>query len=431
LKIPHKDIFAVLQLLVLRGCGLLSLFLVNVIVARHYDSATLGLFQIGLAWAMIMATVARLGQDQLMLRMAAEARPNNGLIEFHNTLSASMWLAFVTLLVGTCTAILLINWGPLRIEDSASAWFMCLMAISILPTGLLMIVTEALRGWQRINLSIVWQGSFPQTMTVVLVAAVALLINGNRNWIPVSYGVSFLSAALCAVTAWLFMSGLPLLWPKRHTMTIVFKAGLNFWIYAILTSVVSWIDVITLNALSDSQTVGEYSAIVRTGALLGTMVQVASAGVIAKMAMLYAKANYVEFADTFRRYFQLFAAAAIPLALLIVFFPTEIMSIWGKGHANDQNLFLIYAGFQVLNFMLCLTGFSVAVMRLEKQLVLIQLVALILKLVLIIIGYKLGGLAGVLWAAGLSLLAFNLLTGLIFTKNLQHHGVSLASLVLR
>jgi O-antigen/teichoic acid export membrane protein len=428
-KIPYKETLGIIQLLAIRGGGMLALFLVNVIIARTQGAVAQGLFQIGLAWVMVAATVARFGQDPLMLRTAAEFRAIDDLPSAHRSLNASLGLVTLSLVVATCSAMLLMTFGPLKAQNEESLYFLFVMATAIPPMGILMVITETQRGWLQINLAMAWQSSIPQCLLFLMVAGGVLLGLKSHIWVAFAYVAAFALAAVFAFRSWLNTSQQPIVWPPIKDMKSVFYGGSNFWVFAVLTAIIAWLDVILLGYVADAETVGRYTAVVRTGAVLGTLVQIISAGAVARLAVLYAKGDFAGFAKYFRTYFQLFFAAAIPLAVSLYLFPTEIMSIWGAAYANSETLILVYGGFQVLNFFLCLTGFCVAVIGLEKQLVTVQFISLAFKVILIFAGFRIAGLQGALWGAGLSLFIFNILSSVIFFQRLKQNGLSFRSLL--
>jgi O-antigen/teichoic acid export membrane protein len=430
-----REAINIFQLLLIRGTGMLSLFLVNVIVARNFGPATQGLFQIGLGWVIVIATVSRFGQDQLMLRTAAEGKARNDIVQVNRHLSASLVLAVVALAVGTATALLFIQLGGFKIDGKNGALFLSIMVLAILPTGVLMIVTEAMRGWQKVSIAIAWQGGVPQTL-VMLILLLTVLVNRpnsllNPIWTAVIYTTAFFAACLCACFAWIRIAKIAFGKPSISEISQKLKEGSHFWFYAILTSMIAWVDILLLGLLDSAEAVGHYSTIVRTGAVLGTIVQILSAGAIARLALFYAQADYKNFTSLFRSYFQFFAICAVPLTVIILIYPSQIMSIWGHNFASDDQLFLIYGSFQIINFATCLAGFTVVVIGLERKLVRMQVAMLIFKFGAIVALHNFMGLEGVVWAIGASLLLTNLLTYRVFVKAMSDLDVSSRSLFVR
>jgi O-antigen/teichoic acid export membrane protein len=433
MKFSSGEFIKILQLLLIRGTGMLSLFLVNVIIARNFGPATQGLFQIGLGWVIVVSTMSRFGQDQLMLRTAAEGKARNDVSYVHRQLTASLALAASALILGTLIAVSLIYFGVFKTEGKDAVQFLDIMVLAIVPTGLLMIVTETMRGWQKITLAIAWQGSVPQTLLLMLLLLVVfgpqLLIQKDPIWISIVYSAVYIAAAICAFFVWLHIAKQRPTKPWLSDSLELLKKGSHFWLYAILTSIIAWIDILLLGYLETTETVGHYSAIVRTGAVLGTVVQIVSAGATARLALLYARADYGKFADLFRSYFQLFATCAIPLTLLLFTFPSQIMSIWGNNFVSVVKLFLIYGSFQIINFTMSITGLIVIAIGLEKKLAWLQIGNLAFKSLSIIVGQHLGGLEGVIWAVGISLTASNVITWIVFVSHLNEKKIRLLRLI--
>lgn len=429
MRFARQELSDILQLLFIRGAGMLSLFLVNVIVARNFGPATQGIFQIGLAWVIVTSTVSRFGQDQLMFRTAAEGKAQNDASFANQKLSASLILSIISLVAGMAMAVLLIYFSASQAEEKDSFPFLGIMVIAILPVGILMIVTETMRGWQKINLAIAWQGSVPQTLLLLLILLAIFAGSKNQLWIPTIYTLVFASAAFCACWAWARIAKQPPQRPILQDIKQVFNKGLNFWLYAVLAVSTVWLDILLLGYLESPEIVGIYSAVLRTGALLGTFVQVVSAGAVARLALLYAKGEYREFASLTRTYFWLFMLAALPFTVAIFVFPEKIMSVWGPEFTGASKLLMIYGGFQIYQFVIAIAGLLVLVMGLEQQLVRIHGFNLILKAAMILLGNSLAGLTGVVWAVGISLFISNNLMLWYFLKQLKSHGINLVDLV--
>jgi O-antigen/teichoic acid export membrane protein len=420
----------IIQLLLIRGTGMLSLFLVNVLIARNFGPATQGLFQIGLGWVIVISTIGRFGQDQLMLRTAAECKAEGNVDKVQRHLVASLVLSTGALVGATILAIGLLQSGLVQQVKSQSSAFISVMALAILPTGILMIITETLRGWQKINLAITWQGSIPQTILLVVLAFLVFLNQGlNQISVAATYPIVFALAACFAMQSWLSISELKLSRPFRLELRTVFLGGVHFWVYAILTALTAWIDMLILGLLDTPETVGRYAAIVRTGAVLGTAVQIISTGAVARLALLYADEKYIEFVKLFRTYFLFFAMGALLLAPVLILYPMKIMSMWGATSSSDYRLFMVYGAFQIVNFAFCLFGFVAIVMGLELEMATIQFGLFVFKIVSISLGDIFYGIEGAILASGLSLLFTNVLFVWAFLRLLAEKKISLIPLL--
>jgi O-antigen/teichoic acid export membrane protein len=419
-----REAINIFQLLLIRGTGMLSFFLVNVLIARNFGPATQGIFQIGLGWVIVAATIGRFGQDQLMLRTAAECKAKNDICKVQRNLVASLALSIGALVLITVLTIVFIHWGSINGKSTDGTIFLSIMILAILPTGTLVIITETLRGWQKINLSIAWQGSLPQTALLVALAVIVFTIqNVNQTWVAFLYAMIFLLATVFAMKSWLKISGLKVSMPIRSELIQVSRSGFHFWLYGVLIYLVAWVDILILGYLDGPETVGRYAAVVRTGAILSAIAQICSTGSVARLAMLYAKGDFFAFTLIARSYFLVFAAASLPIAIILWIFPKEIMHIWGPQFVQSAPLLVIYGLFQLYQFVIGMSGSLVAVIGLEKKIAAIQAFNLVLKFGMIYIGHSLAGITGVVWASALSLFISNNVLLYVFFVKMREHGV--------
>lgn len=423
MKALYRGYISVLQLLVIRGAGLLSLFFVNVVIARNFGPTVQGLFQIGLAIVIVVATVARLGQDQLMLRVAAEGKAVGDVKSTNNRLAASLTLGSIFLTLSTVVAIAAIYVGPIKNFGNQSQAFLAIMTLAILPTGILLIVTEATRGWQKINLSIAWQGSIPQSLFLILVITLIFAVNGNSLWIPVVYVFAFAISAIFACVAWMRVIGFRLQLPSWANLKYTFSQGTNFWLYSVVTSAVVWVDVFILSYLATPEAVGNYTAIVRTGAAFGTIVQIGSLGAVSHLALLYAQNEYDKFGQYFRQCFYFIAIGSIPFASTALVFSAQIMSIWGSNYADLSTQFFVYLVFQSLNLSINIFVIVMAIIGLERTLLALQLFHLAFKAIFTYLAFLSFGLPGAVWVSGISLTLFNIASAMALLRFLKSKNI--------
>ncbi|MBG1233233.1 lipopolysaccharide biosynthesis protein [Aestuariivirga litoralis] len=408
-----------LRLLVIRAGGLLFLFLANVIISRSFGVDVLGQFQYCLALVMILSTVGRLGQDQFLLRAAAQAKAQGDANSITVKLASSLTALALPLAAAT---LALIAW--LLVMQPAAPGRVAMqivMALTILPLGILMVTSETMRGAQRVEASMFLQSFLPQALFLAALYALVQWGGVRSAWIGAAYAASFAASVLATFAFWPTLAHAKSGGVFRATQQ-AWADGRHFWLAACLNAGTAWIDILVLGLIAGATDVGIYAAIIRTGALIGTFIMLVANPAVPKLAMLYAQKDMKRFISTFITYQALFAASAIPIAALFLIWPQNVLKIWGGEVTSASTAFMIYAAFQILQLFLALPGQLIAVMGLERELSRINGVAFVLKGLLLVAGYSLAGLEGAALGAGLSLLIGNLLCAGSFIRQLLRDG---------
>lgn len=420
-----REAMAVARLLLLRGGGVAATFLLNLLIVRRFGPMTNGQFQVALSYVMIAAAVARLGQEQLALRDVARLRAEDDAARARRTVDLSLLL---TLPAGFLIA------GGLALLATAAAANGADMVPAFAPVVLclsgLWILTEALRGWQRVPEAIFWQGSF---VPIAFVAAFVVL--DGMGWLrpallPLVYGVCALGGVAGAF--WTWRRALPrlagaagsgnridLLRDGLHRL----RQGSLFWMLAVLTNAIAWLDILVLNAVADARTVGIFQPIVRSGGLIAVGINIVTAGLIARLALLYAKGDGPEFLRAARLYWLAILAGSLLVGVLFIMFAKPIAGLWGPAIAPYHHELVVYVLIQLFQAVFIIAPLAAPVMGLERALLMVQVASVPLKAAAVVLGYAWGGLLGVILGIGLCTFVSVVWTVLLFLRQLQIMGL--------
>lgn len=427
-----KEVIGLARLFAFRGMGVLATFLTSVVIVREFGVEANGLFQVGVGYVMIGGAVGRVGQDQLNLRRMAGFKVTDDRTAAWAALRASM---AVSLPFAFLSAAGLALWS-FATETGNDANYLAAFGWSVLPFTLLWIFTEALRGWQFVGSSVFWQGSFVPVVFLAAFAAFGAVLPLSAGMLPFLYAACVLLALLGAAASWRSASGpndgsahMSLTSLQWHEWTTTVKAGSAFWALAILANVAAWIDLLLLYAIADASTVGVFHAIVRTGGLVAVAINIAVSGMIAKLALLHAAGDRVAFAKLLR--FGWFAITICAAATCVAFaaLAQPILHIWGPELMPYRAELSVYLLVQFGQAILILAPLIAGIIRLEKQLVLVQIANVPLKTITVFIGYGTAGLMGVIAAIGICTVITMAWTTWLVTGRLRAFGISPSELM--
>lgn len=423
------ELWGIALLFLVRGSGLGATFLAGVLLARQFGASTNGLFQLGIAYVTVLGAVARLGQDQLNLRTMAELRAREDAMRARQEMIRSLLVA-APLAALAAVALALVAYAK---EAPEQATFLTTFSLSVIPFASLWILTEGLRGWQHVQSAMFWQGACAPVVFIALLAAWSSSADPNIDWLPYLYAVSIVIAVIGAGWSWSRAvkgaATLPTEGAASANWRHRIRDGRTFWMLTILVSVSGWVDLIILYAVADAETVGIFFAVARTGALIAVALNIAAAGAVARLALLYAGEKFTEFARVLRFYWLVFAGGAFMAGLIFTVAAGPIMSIWGPETAPFSSEFLIYVAVQMIQAVFILPQMVAPVVGLEKKIFQLNILILPAKAIAVYIGYSAGGLMGVIVAVGAAMIATAGVTAIIFLRHLHRRDPALRRLL--
>jgi O-antigen/teichoic acid export membrane protein len=411
------------RLMAIRGGGLLLLFGANILIARSYGIAVLGQLQFGIALATIASTIGRLGQDQLMLVNAARNLASGQAKQTIEMLVAAIQLVMVPLGVATLVLLGFLKLGEVSSGANLNIELAMPVVVATLPMALTMIGTEALRGAQKIEAGITLQSLLPQFFFFAAVSALSFWEIRQIVWIGVGYVFGFILSAALTVYLWSVSIKTMVRQPNMGAIVANFQQGLPFWLSASLNVAIAWVDVLILGVWATSNELGQYTAVVRTGSIIGTFIMLATAPIAPRLAVMYAQKDGKSFSRLYAQYSVMFFALSLPVAAVVFGWPQRIMSVWHSGQQDLTSTFRIYAAFQLLQFYTALPTQIVLVLGLERKVAAANALSLIVKVLLICVGYAVFGMTGAVIGAGISLLFYNFTNMFLFSKRVRILGV--------
>jgi len=411
-------------LMAIRGGGLLFFLGANILISRTYGIAILGQLQFGIALATISSTFGRLGQDQLILVIAARNIADGLAKPIIERLVAAIQLVFVPLASATVIQLGFLKFGQVTGGVNIDMGLAGPIVAATLPMAIMMIGTEALRGAQRIEAAIVLQSLVPQLFFFLLISLLGFSGIKLTVWIGLGYACGFILSAFLTIYIWSISTTTLIHRPNFKVVAANFQQGVPFWLSASLNVAIAWIDVLILGVCATSSELGQYAAVVRTGAIVGTFIILATAPIAPRLAVMFAQNDGKSFSRLYAQYSLMFVALSFPLAVVMLNWPERIMSVWQSGQQDLTAAFRIYAAFQLLQFYTALPTQIVLVLGLERKVVVANTFSLITKILLIYIGYKTHGTTGAVFGAGISLLFYNLANMFLFSRKARILGVS-------
>lgn len=328
------------------GAGLAFGF--NIALARILGAHGAGLYFLGLTTITVASVIGRAGLDNALLRFTAGSAAVDDWSAVRGVYQKGIGIGGGISLAAALAVFLGAPWISEAIFSEPTLTDpLRVMALAVVPFSLLILHAELLKGLKRIFESQLVQG----------IGIPALSLAGVLVLAP-TFGVMGAAWAYVAATILTTVLGL-WLWrrgtlefrtarPRFETGVLLASAAPLFWV-ALLNLVMNWASSGLLGVWADAREVGIFNVAHRTALLTGFVLFAVNAIAAPKFSGLYAAGDITALDSTARRSAALMAIAALPILLVLVFFPGPVLSLFGPEFRAGSTVLIVLAAGQFVN----------------------------------------------------------------------------------
>jgi O-antigen/teichoic acid export membrane protein len=342
----------------------ISIFVMNIAVARTLGAAEAGLFFLGFTLATMAAAIGRVGLDQTIVRFVAAQQATDSIGMLHSVYRKSIiWVS----LASTGLAFLgwiNINWLVKHLFDQPG--FDPVLRSFLLAIPLIALYTmqaQALQGLRKIAKSMI-------TLNVIVPAALLLMMLLSPVTSATALASYFNVACLLtlAIGAVLWIQSSP---TKTSTegfpSSLLRKTCMPLWAVAVLSQVVQWSSQLMLGAWSNSEEVAFFATAQRTAMMTSFVLFAVNAIAAPKFAAMYAKGDHDDLKRLAIISVRLMLLAAVPALALMLLFPEWLMSFFGEEFRVASTALVILALGQFVNIATGSVGYLLSMTGLERK----------------------------------------------------------------
>jgi O-antigen/teichoic acid export membrane protein len=328
--------------LVLKVLGAFLTFCFNLLLARILGAEGVGVYFLALTVTTITTVFGRMGLDHSLVRFTAENSAGDNWAAVKGVYLKGMRLALIS---SATSAVVMFAAAPFLADmvfhEPELAGPMRWMALAVVPMTLLILHAQMLKGLKRVSDALLVYGVGVPALSIVglyflgevhgvtgavwayVIAVVLTAALGVRLWRSATPQIRNIAAHF--ETRELFKSSMPL-----------------FWV-ASLTMVIDWTSTFALGIWGTKEDVGIFSVAYRAAVLISLVLISVDSISGPKFAALYKKKEMDALSLTARNTAKLMTLLASPLLLLFLFFPKEVMGIFGAEFTGGAVLLSIIA----------------------------------------------------------------------------------------
>jgi len=404
--IKLKNLYPVLSGLTIRGVGMFLQFLSTIIIARYLGAEQMGIYSVYLASMMVLAGFISLGSPSYVMKKVS--------VYFNDKDYSKIvhLLRYISLILLASTSVIAIIYFIIdklfehEFDLPINPFYIITGALFFI---VLKVINESLKSIGKVNTSVFLESTL---LAALMIGSVSLLrwigTYPSAQLIAITNIGSTLVVFICAV--WLFARLIPNKGKTKENHTPSIGELTPFW--GNLLIVIGFINapLLVLPFFASDSEVGLFSIAYRLILILINILGVLAAIFGPKFAVAASRNDLNELTNLLKSSGQFSLALFLPVALILTFFPTQILSLFGEEFTDAAlPLFImligqaIYAVTGLVGLFLSMTGHA----KLEFK---ISIICIALMYSLLFIGGYYFGMLGATMAFSFCIAVKNLIS---------------------
>jgi len=353
--------------------GKLVAFLTNLVFARILGAAMLGNYYLGTSLLAIVSNISAVGLPKGTLRYVVEFRSREEKGKFYSVICVSLFLGLASSIVFMIAIYFfrgkIVGLFPRADIELILHYLLWLMPISVLTS----ILMEILRGCRQFTIVILGQSLLWSVLILASFLIIVFFLQGR-------VGTEHAFWAYIIGTVFVFL--LYLFTLKKRVLNNVQKKGhlhnnitkglmttsFSLLIVSASSMLLTWTDTVMLGALSGSKGVGIYGAASRVAVFISFALGAVNSVIPTLIGESYYSGNRNELQRMLRTVCSWLVYLDIPLLLIIVGFPGEIMGLFGSEFRTGYMVLVVLAICQFVNVFFGPVGYLLMMSGYEKAL---------------------------------------------------------------
>jgi O-antigen/teichoic acid export membrane protein len=333
------------QTAVLVSSGVVSYagwFVLNVLLARALGPDGFGSWAIAFSVAMLLSTIGLMGADWIVMRQGSYFHGISDVARLRRTIHVALELAGISLLaLGVTLVVVAEVVADVVFNDQGMTPLLRLTGVIIPVMGVRQVMVYGTQAFKRMKDAAINRNILQPALRLALVAAALLIVPS-----PVSAYVGLLVAeVVLAVAATLVLNRrIPLLGTTGDVSGRELVAtALPAWGSRLAGQARSQIFPILLGALSSISSSAVFVAANRVAIAPGSLVNTMNQVYIPLASDLYLEDRRSELAAVFKGMAKWSFVLGVPLFVLMVGFPHELMALFGTGFEGGSAVLIVLA----------------------------------------------------------------------------------------
>ncbi len=417
--------------LILRVVAIIAGYLYTLLITRFFGAKAMGIFALCLTLLQISSVIGRFGLDMASVRFVAELAGQKLIVAIRDFYKKAMTIIVpLSLFVSA-----LVFWGAAVIATEVFKkphleFYFRMASLGIAPFVLVFFHSESLRGLKRIKEYMLLQHAGIFSLSSLILAVFLLL---EKNHMLFGKFKDIAPIYIFVMSLWILAFVSIIVWLKSYSSlktnsdnlikrnaVLSYKEILSVSFPMLLSSslifIMGWTDTIMLGIFSSERVVGIYNVALRIST--GVALSLAAVNTIAapKFAEFWGKKDLKSLENIARQLAKLVFWTAIPVFLILVLFPGQILALFGSEFKEGVAVLIILSFAQLVNICAGSVGIFLQMTGYQKFHQNVILFGAILNVVLNYLLIPKIGMEGAAIASAVSMIVWNVLFSLKVKK---------------
>ncbi len=338
--------------LIVKLAGAALAFFATLLVSRSLGAYESGKFFLCFAVIVVVAAITRLGLDQKVTQIVAAAKDRDNWPLVNSLYRSANFATLATACAACaclCTGSAVISRYVFDQVDLAPCLFW--MSLSLPGFALAWLHSHFFQGMEEIKTFQLFQYTTLFTFFLSILCVLKFLTHVNMDNAEVCSQAFFASATLNCVVS-------HIVWSRRHSWfawcllprhQVLNVSLLPFLGLVIVSQLNIWLPQIYLGAVAQSSEVGIYNASFRIANLTSLALAGVNSVVFPRFAALYKQSEHERLQSLAQSSVWLMILACVPLLMLLLIFPSQILSLFGSEFVQGSNALRIVSVGQLFN----------------------------------------------------------------------------------
>ncbi len=405
--------------LIIRGLASVATLIMTLIITRYLGATQSGYFFLAYTILWIVANVARLGTDNVLIKYASIHSSKN---EWYHVQSILKIILKRTVIVSIIVGVLISLCANYIAEifkkpDLAKPLFW--MGFSIPMIVAYTVYANALQGLKKVVASVSLQN-----VTLPVLVIVGICIFGIKTSTSAGF-IYFIASCVTLITAFYYWKKYTFDKAGEYDDKIIWSSSKYFWTKSNLNLFVAWGGQFIGGFFIDAENLSKLAVAQRTSQLVSFILIAINLVSAPRFASLYHNNQMNKLSSYAKNATRLMTLIATPLVLFICIFSKTIMSVFGKGFSGGASLLIILSIGQFFNAITGSVGYLLSMSGYEKDNRNIAIINGVVSFVLALILIPIYGALGAAISTSLGVATQNLMGVHMVKKRLGFNTLSL------
>jgi O-antigen/teichoic acid export membrane protein len=321
----------------------------SLVIARVLQADAFGIFMLGFTIMSIGGAIGRLGLENGAIKFISQYNGIGDKARVKGVIVQALKYSFIaSILIGAILFLTARFMSNVIFNELELEWVLKIFSLALPFYSLMIISLSCTRGFKIMKYAVYTQNLFLHTFNLILVG-IFVFLGMKLYGVASAYMITLFITATLSI--YFLLKTFPEIW---HTKTItqskkLFRFSIPLLLVFIVNMIIMWTDTLMLGYFKTSREVGIYSAALRTAMFITTFLISFNSIFAPVISDLHNRRETKKLESLFKTVSKWIYMASLPLFLLLVLLPKEVMSMFGPEFIAGSVPLIILAFANVTN----------------------------------------------------------------------------------